>query len=292
MVLCTAGAARRTLKRGFGEPCLKGLGRINVERLLPVRLEVVYILTLLQGHLAQVLIHMTSRTMDKQCSVCGSSNFLPPQSVLWRGLIDEWQLSEEEAHYVDRQQGQLCADCGSNLRSIALSSAILGSLKKEGTLINFVGSEGAAGLKVLELNEAGTLGPHLRKLPGHTFGAYPQVDMHALPYPDGTFDLVIHSDTLEHIENPAHGLRECARVLKTGGAICYTVPVIVGRLTRSRVGLSKSYHGNPAEPGDDFVVHTEFGADFWTLPIQAGLSRVTIYTFEYPAAIAVSATFS
>jgi SAM-dependent methyltransferase len=155
--------------------------------------------------------------------------------------------------------------------------------------LDFVGSAQAAGLKLLELNEAGTLSPHLRRLPGHVFGAYPEVDMHALPYPDGIFDLVVHSDTLEHVENPVHALAECARVLKPGGAICYTVPVIVGRLSRSRAGLPKSYHGNPAETRDDFLVHTEFGADFWTLPLQAGLARVTIHTVAYPAATAISA---
>jgi hypothetical protein len=78
-------------------------------------------------------------------------------------------------------------------------------------------------------------------------------------------------------------------VLKPGGAICYTVPIIVGRLSRSRAGLPKVHHGDPDETGDDYLVHTEFGADVWTLPAQAGLSRVTIHTVAYPAAIAISA---
>lgn len=225
----------------------------------------------------------------ERCAVCGDDRFRPPRPVLWRGLIDEWQLSEEEARYIDRQQGECCEGCGANLRSIALAKAILSTAGAEGPLTRFVASPEAARLKVLELNEAGHLSPYLRGLPGYTFGAYPEVDMHALPYPDGTFDLVVHSDTLEHIENPAHALGECARVLRSGGAVCYTVPVVVGRLSRGRAELPKSYHGNPAETGDDYVVHTEFGADFWTVPVQAGLSRVTIHTVAYPAATAISA---
>ncbi len=113
--------------------------------------------------------------------------------------------------------------------------------------------------------------------------------MHALPYPDGSFDVVVHSDTLEHVPNPLHALGECRRVLKPGGALCFTVPVIVGRLTRSREGLPKSYHGNPEESGDDFVVHTEFGADFWSFPVRAGFAEVRLYSVEHPAAIAMAA---
>ncbi|WP_200938231.1 MULTISPECIES: TylF/MycF/NovP-related O-methyltransferase [unclassified Methylobacterium] len=231
----------------------------------------------------------SSKTDAPWCFACGSDRFRPVRPVLWDALIDEWQLSEHETHYVNRQQGECCADCGANLRSIALAKAIVATLGTQETLREFVASRAASRIRILELNEAGGLSQYLRKMPGYTFGAYPEVDMHALPYPDESFDLVVHSDTLEHIENPAHALRECARVLKPGGAICYTVPVIVGRLSRGRAGLPKSYHGNPAETGDDFVVHTEFGADFWTLPVEAGLSRVTIHTIGFPAATAISA---
>src|SRR5208282_3830755 len=42
--------------------------------------------------------------------------------------------------------------------------------------------------------------------------------------------LVIHSDTLEHVERPVRALEECRRVLAPGGRVCFTVPIIVGRL--------------------------------------------------------------
>lgn len=225
-----------------------------------------------------------------RCSVCGSGDRSPVRRILWAELIDAWQLSPAEVAYIDRQQGECCASCGANLRSIALAAAILGSSAPAGsTLIDFVRSPSALQHRMLEINEAGTLSPILRLLPGHTFGAYPDLDMHALPYPDGTFDSVVHSDTLEHIENPIHALQECARVLKPGGAVCYTVPVIVARLTRVRAGLPKSWHGDPSQTGDDWLVHTEFGADFWVIPMQAGLSQVTIHAVEFPAALAISA---
>ena len=113
--------------------------------------------------------------------------------------------------------------------------------------------------------------------------------MHALPYPDAAFDLVVHSDTLEHIANPVHALGECRRILAPGGALCFTVPTIVGRLSRDRAGLPRSYHGNATTMPDDFVVQTEFGADAWTYVLAAGFARVDLHAVEYPAAIALVA---
>jgi len=81
-------------------------------------------------------------------------------------------------------------------------------------------------------------------------------------------------------------LNECRRVLKPDGALCFTVPGIVGRLTRSRDGLPKSYHGDPNVPLEDFVVHTEFGADAWRYVMEAGFSEVSMHAAEYPASIA------
>ncbi|GJD96646.1 class I SAM-dependent methyltransferase [Methylobacterium iners] len=223
------------------------------------------------------------------CSVCGGQAFNATYPVLWPDLINAWQLSSYEVEYIDAQQGRCCSRCGSNLRSIALAKAVLAAVVADGSLSEFVSSAKSATFKILEINEAGTLNPFLKQLPGHTFGSYPQVDMHALPYADRSFDLVIHSDTLEHVSSPLHALLECARVLKSGGAICYTVPVVIGRLTRSREGLPKSWHGDPTQTGDDWLVYTEFGADFWTLPLQAGFRNVSIFAVEFPAAISICA---
>jgi SAM-dependent methyltransferase len=220
--------------------------------------------------------------------VCGGTSF-SFQQILWPGLIQEWQLGPDETHYIDRQQGEHCQSCGANMRSIALADALRDVFRTADTLSTFVTSPTATAISVLELNEAGTLSPLLSRMPKHVFGAYPQVDMHALPYGDELFDVVVHSDTLEHVPNPVHALTECRRVLKPGGALCFTVPVLVGRMTRGREGLAKSYHGNPSESGDDLVVHTEFGADAWTFPARAGFSRVRLFIVDFPVALAMAA---
>ena len=220
-----------------------------------------------------------------QCGICGGTT-LTGRRVLWDKLIDEWQLSPAEVAYVDRQQGDLCDRCGANLRSIALANALRAFLGTTEFLRDAVASPAGKHLAILEINEAGMLTPVLRMLGRNTYGAYPEVDMHALPYADNTFDVVIHSDTLEHVQNPVHALTECRRVLKPCGALCFTVPVIVGRMSRSRAGLPNSYHGDAATNSDDYVVHTEFGADAWTYIFEAGFTEVSIYSVEYPAATA------
>jgi SAM-dependent methyltransferase len=49
-------------------------------------------------------------------------------------------------------------------------------------------------------------------------------DIYALPYPDNTFDGVILSEVLEHLDDDVAGLREAYRVLKPGGVVAITVP--------------------------------------------------------------------
>ena len=224
-----------------------------------------------------------------KCSVCGEGEFAH-RAVLWRELVTEWQLSADEENYINRQQGTACVACGANLRSIALADAIRAAVQTDLTLTRFADTSEAERLDLLEVNEAGTLSPVLRRFRGHVLAAYPEVDMRALPYGDDTFDLVIHSDTLEHVAHPIRALQECHRVLRPRGTLCFTIPTIIGRLSRNRDGLPKSYHGSPETGTDDFAVQTEFGVDMWTYVIRAGFQALSITTVDYPAALALSAS--
>lgn len=54
--------------------------------------------------------------------------------------------------------------------------------------------------------------------------ALQQGNIYNIPYPNSSFDAVILSEVLEHIDDDARGLRETFRVLKPGGVVAVTVP--------------------------------------------------------------------
>jgi SAM-dependent methyltransferase len=49
-------------------------------------------------------------------------------------------------------------------------------------------------------------------------------DWQSLPFKPATFDLVVAASVLEYVIEPGAVLRECARVLRPGGVVLYTVP--------------------------------------------------------------------
>lgn len=64
-------------------------------------------------------------------------------------------------------------------------------------------------------------------------GLFPHVSIVAdltktLPIKDEVADIVVLSNTLEHIPTPEHLIKECARILKPGGILIGTVPWIMG----------------------------------------------------------------
>lgn len=226
------------------------------------------------------------RLFSGKCPVCGNEEFVE-SPVLWPELINAWQLSASEAGYIDRQQGFYCRRCKNNLRAMGLAAAIVSELSFTGNLDELRHSKLRD--SILEINRAGNLTSYLQDFSGHRLVEYPEFDMQDLAIPADSYDLVIHSDTLEHIPNPARGLSECYRVLKKNGKCIFTIPIIVDRISRSRTGLAPSYHGRSTIDAADQVVHTEFGADFWKTVIDAGFRQCGIFSFEYPAALVVIA---
>ena len=49
-------------------------------------------------------------------------------------------------------------------------------------------------------------------------------DIYKLPYRDGSFDVAVSSEVLEHLEKPQDALNEIARVVRPGGYIVVSVP--------------------------------------------------------------------
>jgi ubiquinone/menaquinone biosynthesis C-methylase UbiE len=223
------------------------------------------------------------------CRVCGASDliFAP---VIGDALASGWELTPEERAYIDLQQGLHCRACGANLRVQSLAAAVMAGCHAHGSFVDFCRHHaGMRQRRVLEINSAGTLHAALRDLPHHRLASYPEVDLQQLPFADGSWDMVVHSDTLEHVPDPAAALRECRRVLAPGGSLTFTIPIVHGRLSRSTEGRPPTWHGAPDTTADDWRVCTEYGADFYQGVFEAGFSSVELHSLIFPASLALVA---
>jgi SAM-dependent methyltransferase len=72
-------------------------------------------------------------------------------------------------------------------------------------------------------------------------------DARHLPFPDGTFDVVITSEVLEHIQDDVAAVSEMVRVLKPGGRFAATVPSWFPEVVNWR--LSDEYHAPKSAGG-------------------------------------------
>jgi SAM-dependent methyltransferase len=231
----------------------------------------------------------TAPALDR-CPVCGAKEFIR-QRILWPELIEEWKLSSEEVDYIDLQQGFCCANCKNNLRAMTLAAAITKTFGFEGSFKMFCSNNvRIRDSIVIEINAAGELSRFLKLLPKSKQYCFPEIDLQRMDFTTESIDVIIHSDTLEHVPDAKAALRESWRVLKRGGCLFYTIPIVVGRLTRSRHQLPPSYHGNPAMTRDDFRVQTEYGADFWCEVFETGFRDLRLTTLVFPASIAIAAT--
>jgi len=76
----------------------------------------------------------------------------------------------------------------------------------------------------------------------------------SLPWPDQTFDLVISTEGIEHLENHYSFLREVNRVLKPGGTLILTTPNITALRSRVRF-LGSGFFGRDARPLNETQRH-------------------------------------
>ena len=108
--------------------------------------------------------------------------------------------------------------------------------------------------------------------PGQKFftnlGEVQHEDMQNISFSENTFDLVLHSDVLEHVPNPIHAMKEVFRILKPGGICLFSTPIYSNRYSHKQTAVLENghinflgkplYHGNPLS-SEGTPVFFEFG---------------------------------
>jgi SAM-dependent methyltransferase len=97
-------------------------------------------------------------------------------------------------------------------------------------------------------------------------------DVQALSFADASFDLITHTEVLEHVPDDARAFAELYRVLRPGGLMLFTVPYAPARpqtLERARIAAdggiehlqSPAYHGDHLRGHGQVLVWRDYGAD-------------------------------
>lgn len=218
----------------------------------------------------------------RYCRLCGNRSRRGRPWKLADGLVDSWQIDSHWRRLIERREGLWCDACGAASRYRYLAWVIMEELGAPelgyASFSDYARSGHFQRLRVAEINGCGALHRYLDLNPGLAYSEYgseapavPSEDLTRLSYRDLEFDLVVTSDTLEHVPELSRSLVEIERVLKPGGRHIFTVPVIWdGRKTRQRAMLEggrivhvhpPSYHGVWEDRKADRLVFHEFGDD-------------------------------
>jgi ubiquinone/menaquinone biosynthesis C-methylase UbiE len=103
-----------------------------------------------------------------------------------------------------------------------------------------------------------------------------QIDAQSIPFPDGTFDVVIANYMLYHVPDRAQAIGEMARVLRPGGRL-YTATPGLGHMRE----LNEILHGiDPdAEPVGEPLI-SSFALENGREQLESHFSRVEVLRFE------------
>ncbi len=225
------------------------------------------------------------------CYNCGKEKTYEVHYPVTDELANEWEISDELKTLFNEREGKRCTGCGANIRSQVFAKAIIES--KFGysakNLVEWVTLANQNNLNVCEINSCHELHATLKKLSNYThaeYGTSSQQDIENLTYQDNRYDLVLHSEVLEHVNNPAKAMDECRRVINNQGLVLYTIPIVWNRKTRNRTKiisgktkyiLPKSYHGQKTE---DYLVRHEFGGDVGKLlKSKVALAQASVQTY-------------
>jgi SAM-dependent methyltransferase len=204
------------------------------------------------------------------CSVCGwSGRFAVNSWMLPVHAVEEWGADWVEAFV--RRESLFCRRCSSTLRIRRVADVLLEHYGGgTSSIAELVQRPNFNALDLVEINAVGALHRFLERLPRLRYTEYAVggEDIQSLSYADESFDLVLTSDTLEHVPEWQRALAESRRVLRGGGRHILTVPLVPTRARTLDVRTNGWYHGRGRGPyaarrrQPDYKVYTVFGLDF------------------------------
>ena len=238
----------------------------------------------------------------KRCVVCGRVGLMIyRRRLIAPELVRRWGLSEPQAQAFARKDSLECSRCGAKLRGRRLARILLDRYPVAPVAARSVAEWACIptmnSLRVAEINRIDGLHDALTSLANfdasdHVDGAEPGAvvngvrheDLTGLTYPDASFDLILTSETLEHVPDLAQSLAEIYRVLVPGGRHLFTIPILPGvpttfaRACLAEDGSIRDLAPPIFHPGGNtgWPVFTEFGADFPKILAQAGF-EVTLH---------------
>lgn len=228
------------------------------------------------------------------CFACGAESAFDYVEIITDELAEQWEVDYKSRHAYSSRESRQCKSCGATHRNRQMARAICSVYKKNSSaknLAELVQDVSFRKLQVTEVNACGGIHQFLIKHPHMIYSEYLPEDknirsenLHALTYPDSSFDLVLDSDTLEHVPNYKLALREIHRVLKPSGKHIFTIPLLWDRKTRRRAKFDKTekinylvapaYHGSSH---DNNLVWTDFGYDILNDLDGAGFKTKVLY---------------
>jgi SAM-dependent methyltransferase len=250
------------------------------------------------GWLARDYLSATLLGRWRRCVVCGRFRpMLYRRRVIPPRLTELWGLSTRLVRALARKESSDCAGCGAKLRARRLARVILEFYPvgdppaPARALGDWARTESARRLKIAEINRIEGLHEQLVALPGFQSSDYQpgapagaavdgvrSEDLSRLTYSDASLDLVLTSETLEHVPDLQQALREIHRVLVPGGRHVCTVPILPGvakTFARASIlpdGRLEQLAPPICHPGGDvgYPVFTELGLDFPEIVAAAG----------------------